>query len=80
MAEDAKKEEVVVNVNVPVPVPTPVYKPKAGMYKVIRDKMIVLASGAKMKKTPEGYYDPKTEEEKDLCKQFAELAILEVVK
>ena len=69
-----KKEEV----KIILPVPTSSIK--KGSYKDLRNKMIILASGMKMQKSPNGTYEPKTDEEKELCKYYESLAFLEEVK
>jgi len=75
VTEIVEKEE---EVKITLPVATP--SVKKGSYKDLRNKMIILSSGMKMQKSPNGTYEPKTEEEKELCKYYENLAFLEEIK
>jgi len=72
--QDVKGEEVKITL------PAALSSVKKGSYKDLRNKMIILASGMKMQKSPNGTYEPKTEEEKELCKYYESLAFLQEIK
>lgn len=56
-----------------------VKKPVAGSYKNLWGQRIILADGRTMK-LEDGHFLPKTDEEKALCKYYAEIGMLELVK
>ena len=73
-------EQEVKGEEVKITLPAALSSVKKGSYKDLRNKMIILASGMKMQKSPNGTYEPKTEEEKELCKYYESLAFLQEIK